>query len=37
VVTQTHDFPGADGYCAHLTRHRIGAAIYLDRGWVTRD
>lgn len=37
VVTQSDDFPGADGYCAHLIRHRIGAATYLERGWVTRD
>jgi len=36
VVTETHDSVGADGYCAHLTRHLIGGASYLGRGWVTR-
>lgn len=37
VTTETHDCVGAAGYRAHLTRHRIGAAIYLERGWAARD
>ena len=37
VQTETHECAGAAGYRAHLTRHRISGASYLECGWVTRD